>query len=180
MNEWTCGWFNVSAERQKGEKRCQKSSPDFWFQLRGYLLCCDLSLSCVWLFATPWTVAHQAPLSMECSRQEQWSGLGCHAFFQEIKPGSPALQADSLPPEATSTFPPVSVNKLSLGHQQLQPSKMVSWCNERELGKWKLGGSSESGNTGYWPHVRLQEKVNSDSKLELFLWLPFFFLLLLL
>ena len=29
----------------------------------------------VWLFVTPWTVAHQAPLSMEFSRQEYWSGL---------------------------------------------------------------------------------------------------------
>ena len=29
----------------------------------------------VWLFATPWTVACQAPLSMEFSRQEYWSGL---------------------------------------------------------------------------------------------------------
>ena len=33
------------------------------------------SLSRVWLFATPWTVAHQAPLSMGFSRQEYWSGL---------------------------------------------------------------------------------------------------------
>ena len=31
-------------------------------------------LSCVWLFVTPWTVAHQAPLSIEFSRQEYWSG----------------------------------------------------------------------------------------------------------
>ena len=31
--------------------------------------------SCVWLFLTPWTVACQAPLSMEFSRQECWSGL---------------------------------------------------------------------------------------------------------
>ena len=36
---------------------------------------------CVWmfspvqLFATPWTVVHQAPLSMGFSRQEYWSGL---------------------------------------------------------------------------------------------------------
>ena len=30
---------------------------------------------CVWLFATPWTVAHQAPLPMGFSRQEYWSGL---------------------------------------------------------------------------------------------------------
>ena len=33
------------------------------------------SLSCVWLFATPWTAAYQAPLSMGFSRQEYWSGL---------------------------------------------------------------------------------------------------------
>ena len=33
------------------------------------------SLSCVRLFATPWTVARQAPLSMGLSRQEHWSGL---------------------------------------------------------------------------------------------------------
>ena len=32
-------------------------------------------LSRVQLFATPWTVARQAPLSMGCSRQEYWSGL---------------------------------------------------------------------------------------------------------
>ena len=33
------------------------------------------SLSCVRLFATPWTAAHQAPLSMGLSRQEHWSGV---------------------------------------------------------------------------------------------------------
>ena len=33
------------------------------------------SLSRVRLFATPWTIAHQAPLSMGFSRQEYWSGL---------------------------------------------------------------------------------------------------------
>ena len=32
-------------------------------------------LSHVWLFLTPWTVAHQAPLSMGFSSQEHWSGL---------------------------------------------------------------------------------------------------------
>ena len=38
--------------------------------------CCVLShFSRVQLFAIPWTVAHQAPLSMEFSRQEHWSGL---------------------------------------------------------------------------------------------------------
>ena len=33
------------------------------------------SLSCVWLFATPGTVAYQAPPPMGFSRQEYWSGL---------------------------------------------------------------------------------------------------------
>ena len=33
------------------------------------------SLSRVWLLATPWTAAHQAPLSMGFSRQEYWRGL---------------------------------------------------------------------------------------------------------
>ena len=33
------------------------------------------SLSCVWPFVTPWTVARQAPLSMGFSRQEYWGGL---------------------------------------------------------------------------------------------------------
>ena len=33
------------------------------------------SLSCVRLLTTPWTAAHQAPLSMGFSRQEYWSGV---------------------------------------------------------------------------------------------------------
>ena len=50
-----------------------------------------------------WAVAHQAPLSVEFSRQEYWSGLPCPSPGDlpdpGIKPGSPALQADSLPSE---------------------------------------------------------------------------------
>ena len=38
---------------------------------------CVCVLSRVRLFVTPWTVAHQAPLSMGSSRQEHWSGLPC-------------------------------------------------------------------------------------------------------
>ena len=43
---------------------------------------CAKSLSCVQLFATLWTEAHQVPLSMGSSRQEYWSG--CHALLQEV------------------------------------------------------------------------------------------------
>ena len=53
---------------------------------------------------TPWTVAHQAPLSMEFSKQEYWSGLP-FPFPEDlpdlgIEPRFPALQADSLPSES--------------------------------------------------------------------------------
>ena len=38
-------------------------------------MCCAKSLQSFQLFATPWTIALQAPLSMGFSRQEYWSGL---------------------------------------------------------------------------------------------------------
>ena len=61
------------------------------------------SLSRVQLFATPWTVAHQAPLSMGFSRQEYWSGLPFPSpgdlSDPGIKPRSPALQVDALTSE---------------------------------------------------------------------------------
>ena len=62
---------------------------------------CTLSqFSDVWLFVTPWTVAHQLPLSMGFSRQEYWSGLPYSPPGDLPNPGiepmSPALQADSL------------------------------------------------------------------------------------
>ena len=54
-------------------------------------------LSRVRLFVTPWTVAYQAPLSMEFSRQEYWSGLPFHPPGDlpnpGIKPESPASPA---------------------------------------------------------------------------------------
>ena len=58
--------------------------------------------SCLAL-ATPWTAACQAPLSLGFSKQEYWSGLPFPSPGDlpnpEIEPGSPALQADSLPTE---------------------------------------------------------------------------------
>ena len=61
------------------------------------------SLSRVRLFATPWTVAHQAPLSMGFSRQEYWSGLPFPSpgdlSNPGIEPRSPALQAGPLTSE---------------------------------------------------------------------------------
>ena len=60
-------------------------------------------LDCVQLFATPWTVAYQVPLSMGFSRQGYWSGLPFASPGDlpntGIEPGPPALQADALPSE---------------------------------------------------------------------------------
>ena len=63
-------------------------------------------LSCfsrVWLFATQWTIIHQAPLSMGFSRQEHCSGLPRpppgdfrHPGIKPASPVTPALHADSL------------------------------------------------------------------------------------
>ena len=53
--------------------------------------------------ATPWTVICQAPLSMGFSREEYWNGLPFPSPEDlpdpGTEPGSPALQADSLPNE---------------------------------------------------------------------------------
>ena len=61
------------------------------------------SLSRVWLFSTPWTVAYQAPPSMGFSRQEYWSGLPFPSPGDlpdpGIEPGSPEFQANALTSE---------------------------------------------------------------------------------
>ena len=92
------------------------------FQESHSVLCCPTILSCLMVpnseyssgggglvikscptLVTPWIVAHQAPLSMGFSRQEYWNGLPFPSPGDlpdpGIEPGSPALQADSLPTE---------------------------------------------------------------------------------
>ena len=58
-------------------------------------------VSHVQLFATPWTIAHYALLTMEFSRQEYWSGWPISFPWvlpdPGIEPRSPVLQADSSP-----------------------------------------------------------------------------------
>ena len=55
---------------------------------------------CLTFFVTSWTIAHQAPLSMELSRQKYWSELPFPSpgYLSDpgVKPGSPALHVDSL------------------------------------------------------------------------------------
>ena len=79
--EWCIAWKRKKERKRKKEK----------------------SLSCVRLFATPWTIAYQASQSMEFSRQEYWSGLPFPSPGDlpnsGIESAFPALQADALPSE---------------------------------------------------------------------------------
>ena len=63
-------------------------------------MCVYVLVALLCLFATSWTVARQATLSMEFSRQEHWSGLSCPPLGGPpdpgIEPGSSVLQVDSL------------------------------------------------------------------------------------
>ena len=76
----------------------------FWGEL------CAEFLSRVRFFATPWTVVHQAPLSLEFSRQECWSGLPCplQETFLTLEP------KDSLPSEPPRKPKNTGVGSLSL------------------------------------------------------------------
>ena len=56
------------------------------------------SLCHVWLFATPWTVAHQAPLSMGFFRQEYWSGLSFPSLKEKKRRAKETLRKQ---PEGT-------------------------------------------------------------------------------
>ena len=63
--------------------------------------CCYCLLAKFGSFMTPWTVAHQAPLSMGFPRLEYWSGLSFPSpgYLPDpgIEPVPPALEVDPLP-----------------------------------------------------------------------------------
>ena len=67
----------------------------------------EVAQSCPTL-SDPWAAAHQAPLSMRFSRQGYWSGLPFPSPGglpnPGIEPGSPVLQADSLPTELQVSY----------------------------------------------------------------------------
>ena len=84
---------------------------------------CAQSLSHAQLFANLWTVDCQAPLSMGFPRQEYWSGL---PFVPPgdlpdpgIEPGSPALQADSLPKGEFNTMKHAFYKRFFVSHEDL-------------------------------------------------------------
>ena len=122
----TTDWFQTGKGVHQGciLSPCLFNSYAVWSEVK--------SLSRIWLFATPWTVAYQAPLSMGFSRQEYWNGLPFPSPGDlpnpGIEPRSPTLQADTLPSE-----PP---GKLicSVHHVKCQAGWSTSWnqdCQEK-------------------------------------------------
>ena len=78
--------------------RLSENQPPTWLRASGTHVCVLSCFSPAHLFVSPWTVAHQAPLSMGFSRQEYWSGLPCRLPGHLPDPGieptslmSPAL-----------------------------------------------------------------------------------------
>ena len=117
------------------------------------------SLSCIWLFVTPRTVAHQAPLSIEFPWQEYWSGL----LFPlpgdlpdpRLKPTSPALVGRFFITEPPGKPLNLKIDLYSLNLQSL--ARQGNFYRTRDLIifllilKWpffiRLGNSDESGSS---------------------------------
>ena len=115
------------------------------------VLCYAQSLSYIQLFATPWTVARQVPLSMGFSRQEYWSGF--HFLLQGIfltQGSNPCLlpllhwQADSLPRIAWEA----PVESWGPGHwgclfSKCSPVSPKDQCDPTQLGARCLHGGAQ-------------------------------------
>ena len=83
---------------------------------------CMCSLSCVWLFETPWMVAHQAPVSMIFSRQESW--VGCDLLYTHAN-----LYGYVCICVCVYSRPPlsiISISTVSITHSQSRP-KNIKW-----------------------------------------------------
>ena len=105
---------------------------------------------------TLWTVEYQALLSMGFPRQEYWSGLSFpspgHLHNTRTKPGSPELQADSLPFEPLLLLSHFSRVRLCTTHRR-QPTRLPR--------PWDSPGK----NTGVGCHFLLRcMKVKSESE----------------
>ena len=129
------------------------------------------SFSCVRLFVTLWTVAHQGPPFMGFSRQEYWIGLPFPSLGDlpnpGIKPRSPSLQENSLPSEPQGSpiqgykahFLPHSFVHL-FQHHLLQRYMFLCWITLIPLLKTKL-------TINVWAHF-----WPVSSSIELFVFLP--------
>ena len=118
------------------------------------------SLSRVWLFATPWTVAYQASPSMGFSGQEYWSGLP-FPFPGDlpdpgIEPRSPALEADALTSEPPGVFLTPAKTWESLVYRPLRNrGAVLGREGRREMQSgWAFQKRRASGRMAQWSRSR--------------------------
>ena len=131
-------------------------------------------LSGVWLFETPWTIAHQALCPWGFSRQEYWSGLPCPPPGDRPNPWiesrSPTLQADSFPSEPPGKPKNIVVGSLSL----LQGNFPIQESNQGLLRRWILYQLSYQGiifrllfffwSQTSWLYIILENKYKTNQK----------------
>ena len=117
-----CSWFHKQqweeGEGRKGDWACFSvlcMGPSFSYT---WACVCVLShFSCVRLFVTPRTVAHQASLSMGFSRQEYWSGLPCPSPGALLNPSTKPMSLAS--PALAGGFFTTSATRLPYIYQTI-------------------------------------------------------------
>ena len=100
---------------------------------------------------TPWIVARQAPLSMGFFRQEYWSGEPFPSpgdlHHPRIEPGSPTLQADSLPSESSREEKGVTDDEMVDGiidTMDMSLNKLQEIVKDGEIWHAAIHGAAES------------------------------------
>ena len=126
-------------------------------------MCVFSRFACVRLFATPWTIAHQVPLSLGFSRQEYWEWVAMPSSRGSSRPRDQARIScasciaggflTTEPPEKPAWGPGGAVNAMLLPH--LGGDALGSMMPVRERG----GRSSLKGNMG--PGVK-RDKANAE------------------
>ena len=118
-------------------------------------------LSRVWLFATPWTIGHQAPLSLGFSRQEYWKGLPFpspgdlpHLGIKPTSPASPAL-ANELYHCATWDTHTELGQVLNMRVSLLETENTQSRGSYKDRGRGRRDTATSQGKS--WSHQKLKE-----------------------
>ena len=104
---------------------------------------CSITKLCL-TFSTPWTGAHQAPLSMDFSRQEYWSGL---------PPGEPSSRGSSWPRDWTHISCVFCIHRQVLYHWAI-----------REALRQEVGDAVEISRA--WSRMRGWKRVGSEKGSE--------------
>ena len=117
-----------------------------------FCACCKLShFSRVQLFATFWTIAHRAPLSMGFSRQEYWCGLPSLPLGDLPNPGTETASHTS--PELTGRVFTTSTNPITKNSVTMR----TPWPNHLVT---ELGSAPQSHSKAYlWFQVVVKERI---------------------